>query len=62
MGICRGSSLCLVSTLCLIELAFPVTDIGTRYTSIAFGICAMICAIFIPDTRKFQTNRIAVQL
>lgn len=33
-----------------------------RYVSIAFGICAMICAILLPNTAKFQTNRIAVEL
>lgn len=32
------------------------------YTSIAFGICAMACSLAIPSTRKFETNRIAVQL
>ncbi|KAK5725874.1 hypothetical protein LTR15_004064 [Elasticomyces elasticus] len=32
------------------------------YTSIAFGICAMIAAAFIPNTKKFQTNRVAVAL
>lgn len=32
------------------------------YTSIAFGICAMACALAIPNTRRFETNRIAVAL
>ena len=32
------------------------------YTSIAFGCCAMICAALLPNTAKFQTNRIAVEL
>ena len=32
------------------------------YVSIAFGCCAMICAILIPKTGRFQTNRIAVEL
>ncbi|KAF2211094.1 hypothetical protein CERZMDRAFT_43939 [Cercospora zeae-maydis SCOH1-5] len=32
------------------------------YTSIAFGFCAMVCALCIPNTKKFQTNRIAVAL
>lgn len=30
--------------------------------SIAFGVCAMVCAALLPNTRKFQTNRIAVEL
>ena len=32
------------------------------YTSIAFGLAAMVCAVLLPNTRKFQTNRIAVEL
>ncbi|KAI5357506.1 putative major facilitator transporter Str1/Tri12, major facilitator superfamily [Septoria linicola] len=32
------------------------------YTSIAFGFCAMVFALCIPNTKKFQTNRIAVAL
>ncbi|EME40496.1 hypothetical protein DOTSEDRAFT_55697 [Dothistroma septosporum NZE10] len=32
------------------------------YTSIAFGICAMVCALVIPNTRKFETNRVAVAI
>ena len=32
------------------------------YTSIAFGICAIICAGFLPSTKKYQTNRVAVML
>ncbi|EME87107.1 uncharacterized protein MYCFIDRAFT_97314, partial [Pseudocercospora fijiensis CIRAD86] len=32
------------------------------YTSIAFGSCAMICSLCIPNTRKYQTNRIAVAI
>lgn len=35
-------------------------DTLNRYTSIAFGTCAMICALGVPNTRKFETNRIAV--
>lgn len=33
-----------------------------RWMSIAFGVCAMICSALLPDTKKFQTNRIAVEL
>ena len=32
------------------------------YTSIAFGICAIICVAFLPSTAKYQTNRVAVML
>ena len=32
------------------------------YTSIAFGICAICCAAFLPSTKKYQTNRVAVML
>lgn len=32
------------------------------FTSIAFGCLAMIAAALLPDTGKFQTNRIAVDL
>ena len=32
------------------------------YTSIAFGVCAIVCCIFLPSTRKYQTNRVAVAL
>lgn len=32
------------------------------YTSIPFGICAIICVAFLPSTAKYQTNRIAVAL
>ena len=32
------------------------------YTSIAFGMCAIICCIFLPSTAKYQTNRVAVAL
>lgn len=32
------------------------------YTSIAFGICAIICVTFLPSTAKYQTNRVAVML
>ena len=32
------------------------------WTSIAFGVLSMICSVLIPNTRRFQTNRIAVSL
>lgn len=32
------------------------------WTSLAFGICAIICVAFLPSTAKYQTNRIAVAL
>ncbi|KJX96812.1 MFS drug efflux pump like protein [Zymoseptoria brevis] len=32
------------------------------YTSIAFGLCAMVCSLLIPNTKKFETNRVAVDL
>lgn len=32
------------------------------YTSIPFGIAAIICCIFLPSTAKYQTNRVAVTL
>ena len=33
-----------------------------RFTSIAFGCLAMVAALCLPSTRKFETNRIAVDL
>ncbi|QDS78157.1 hypothetical protein FKW77_005044 [Venturia effusa] len=32
------------------------------YTTIAFGILSMACSLLIPNTKKFQTNRVAVQI
>ncbi|KAK3070117.1 hypothetical protein LTR53_011017 [Teratosphaeriaceae sp. CCFEE 6253] len=32
------------------------------YTSIAFGICSIVAAASLPNTRRFETNRIAVAL
>jgi hypothetical protein len=32
------------------------------YTSIAFGICAIICVPYLPSTAKYQTNRVVVML
>lgn len=32
------------------------------FTSIAFGSVAIICTILLPSTKKYQTNRVAVQI
>ncbi|KAF2099119.1 MFS general substrate transporter [Rhizodiscina lignyota] len=32
------------------------------WTSIAFGVLSMACAAMLPNTKKFQTNRVAVAL
>ena len=32
------------------------------FTSIAFGSIAIICTILLPSTKKYQTNRVAVQI
>ena len=32
------------------------------YTSVPFGVCAIVCCMFLPGTAKYQTNRIAVLL
>jgi len=32
------------------------------FTSIAFGSIAIICTLLLPSTRKYQTNRVAVQI
>ncbi|KAF2110595.1 major facilitator superfamily domain-containing protein [Lophiotrema nucula] len=32
------------------------------FTSIAFGGMAIVCCILLPSTKKYQTNRVAVQL
>lgn len=32
------------------------------FTSIAFGSMAIICTILLPSTKKYQTNRVAVQI
>ena len=32
------------------------------YTSIPFGILAMISCFFLPSIKKYQTNRVAVSL
>lgn len=32
------------------------------YTSIPFGCLAIVSAIFLPDIKRYQTNRIAVSL
>ncbi|KAL6248586.1 hypothetical protein RBB50_004841 [Rhinocladiella similis] len=33
-----------------------------RYTSMAFGICAIIACLFIGNIEKYMTNRIAAQI
>lgn len=40
----------------------PIANCGNRYTSIAFGILSMVCSLLIPNTARFQTNRVAVAL
>ena len=32
------------------------------YTSVAFGICAIIACLFMGNTRKYMTNRIAATI
>ncbi|KAF2468594.1 putative major facilitator superfamily transporter [Lindgomyces ingoldianus] len=32
------------------------------FTSIAFGAMAIVCCILLPSTKKYQTNRVAVQM
>ena len=32
------------------------------FTSIAFGSIAIICTVLLPSTKKYQTNRVAVQI
>ncbi|KAH6632971.1 major facilitator superfamily domain-containing protein [Boeremia exigua] len=32
------------------------------FTSIAFGSVAIVCTILLPSTKKYQTNRVAVQI
>ncbi|KAF2021023.1 MFS general substrate transporter [Aaosphaeria arxii CBS 175.79] len=32
------------------------------FTSIAFGSMAIVCCILLPSTKKYQTNRVAVQI
>lgn len=32
------------------------------FTSIAFGSLAVVCTILLPSTKKYQTNRVAVQM
>lgn len=45
-----------------IQIFFCVLTRHTRWMSIAFGVCAMICSALLPDVGKFQTNRVAVEL
>lgn len=44
------------------NLAYAESLRYVYWASISFGVCAMIAAILIPSTKKFQTNRIAVAL
>jgi hypothetical protein len=32
------------------------------FTSIAFGSIAIVCTVLLPSTKKYQTNRVAVQI
>ncbi|OCK81189.1 MFS general substrate transporter [Lepidopterella palustris CBS 459.81] len=32
------------------------------FTSIAFGSMAIVCCVFLPSTKKYQTNRVAVEM
>jgi hypothetical protein len=34
----------------------------TKFTSIAFGSIAIVCTMLLPSTKKYQTNRVAVQI
>jgi hypothetical protein len=44
------------------QLAYAESLRYVWWTSISFGVCAMVAALLIPDIRKFATNRIAVAL
>ena len=33
-----------------------------QFTSIAFGSIAIVCTVLLPSTKKYQTNRVAVQI
>ena len=44
------------------QLAYAESLRYVWWASISFGVAAMIAAILIPSTKKFQTNRIAVAL
>ena len=44
------------------QLAYAEALRYVWWSSISFGVAAMIAAILIPSTKKFQTNRIAVAL
>jgi hypothetical protein len=44
------------------QLAYAESLRYVWWASISFGVCAMVAAIMIPSTKKFQTNRIAVAL
>jgi hypothetical protein len=44
------------------QLAYAESLRYVWWASISFGVAAMVAAILIPSTKKFQTNRIAVAL
>jgi hypothetical protein len=44
------------------QLAYAESLRYVWWSSISFGVLAMIAAFLIPSTKKFQTNRIAVAL
>ncbi|KIV98796.1 uncharacterized protein PV09_09448 [Verruconis gallopava] len=44
------------------QLAYAESLRYVWWTSISFGVLAMVAALLIPSTKKFQTNRIAVAL
>lgn len=44
------------------QLAYAESLRYVWWTSISFGVAAMIAAFLVPSTKKFQTNRISVAL
>lgn len=45
-----------------VRWAYAVSLHYVWYTSIPFGICAIVCCLFLGSTAKYQTNRVAVAL
>ena len=45
-----------------VRWAYAVSLHYVWYTSIAFGVCAIVCCLFLGSTAKYQTNRVAVAL
>lgn len=45
-----------------IRWAYAISLHYVWYTSIAFGVCAIVCCLFLGSTAKYQTNRVAVTL